>query len=103
MVTGYLRRRLSSAAMCVNVKCLLERLAGEGQEGQAGRRREEEQAGKDYRQKSLPKGRLSLTVMLRLFNSATFYLIHIFNPLIPCLFMPDLDLIGPFKDFLGLF
>ena len=27
-----------------NVKCLLERLAGEGQEAQAGRRREEEQA-----------------------------------------------------------
>ena len=44
MATGYLRRRLSSAVMRANVKCLLERLAGEGQEGQACRRREEEQA-----------------------------------------------------------
>ena len=44
MATGYLRRRLSSAVMRTNVKCLLERLAGEGQEGQACRRREEEQA-----------------------------------------------------------
>ena len=70
--------------------------------GAGGDGEESPLAGKDYRQKSLPKGRLSLTVMLRLFNSATFYLIHIFNPLIPCLFMPDLDLIGPFKDFLGL-
>ena len=37
----YLRRRLSSAVMRANVKCLLERLVlvGEGQ-GQAGRRRE---------------------------------------------------------------
>ena len=41
LVTGYLRRRLSSAVMRANVKCLLERLVlvGEGQ-GQAGRRRE---------------------------------------------------------------
>ena len=41
----YLRRRLSSAVMHANVKCLLERLVlvGEGQ-GQAGTRREEEQA-----------------------------------------------------------
>ena len=44
MATGYLRRRLSSAVMRTNVKCLLERLAGEGYEGQVGRRREEEQA-----------------------------------------------------------
>ena len=44
MATGYLRRRLSSAVMRTNVKCLLERLDGEGQEGQAGGRREEEQA-----------------------------------------------------------
>ena len=50
LVTGYLRRRLSSAVIRANVKCLLERLmmVGEGQ-GQAGRRRlwarrEEEQA-----------------------------------------------------------
>ena len=50
LVTGYLRRRLSSAVMRANVMCLLERLVlvGEGQ-GQAGRRRqwqrrEEEQA-----------------------------------------------------------
>ena len=41
LVTGYLRRRLSSATMRANVKCLLERLVmvGEGQ-GQAGKRRE---------------------------------------------------------------
>ena len=41
LVTGFLRRRLSSAVMRANVKCLLERLVlvGEGQ-GQAGRRRE---------------------------------------------------------------
>ena len=40
-VTGYLRRRLSSAVMQANVKCLLERilLAGKGQ-GQAGKRRQ---------------------------------------------------------------
>ena len=40
-VTGYLRRRLSSAVMQANVKCLLERilLVGEGQ-GQAGKRRQ---------------------------------------------------------------
>ena len=41
LVTGYLRRRLSSAVMRANVKCLLERivLVGEGQ-GQAGKRRQ---------------------------------------------------------------
>ena len=41
MVTGYLRRRLSTAIMKANVKCLLERMVmlGEGQ-GQAGRRRQ---------------------------------------------------------------
>ena len=41
LVTGYLRRRLSSAVMRANVQCLLERLllVGEGQ-GQAGKRRE---------------------------------------------------------------
>ena len=41
MVTSYLRRRLSSAVMRANVKCLLERLlqVGEGQ-GQAGKRRQ---------------------------------------------------------------
>ena len=41
LVTGYLRRRLSTAIMKANVKCLLERLVlvGEGQ-GQAGRRRQ---------------------------------------------------------------
>ena len=40
IVTGYLRRRLSSATMRANVKCLLERMVQveEGQ-GQAGRRR----------------------------------------------------------------
>ena len=41
LVTGYLRRRLSTAIMKANVKCLLERLllVGEGQ-GQAGKRRQ---------------------------------------------------------------
>ena len=41
LVTGYLRRRLSSAVMRANVQCLLERLmlVGEGQ-GQAGKRRQ---------------------------------------------------------------
>ena len=41
MVTGYLRRRLSSAVMRANIQCLLERLmlVGEGQ-GQAGKRRQ---------------------------------------------------------------
>ena len=41
MVTSYLRRRLSSAVMRANIKCLLERLVmvGEGQ-GQAGKRRQ---------------------------------------------------------------
>ena len=41
-VTGYLRRRLSSAIMRANIKCLLDRLllVGEGQ-GQAGRKRQE--------------------------------------------------------------
>ena len=41
IVTGLLRRRLSSAVMRANVRCLLERLVlvGEGQ-GQAGRRRQ---------------------------------------------------------------
>ena len=41
LVTSYLRRRLSSAVMQANVKCLLERLllVGEGQ-GQAGKRRQ---------------------------------------------------------------
>ena len=41
LVTGYLRRRLSSAVMRANVQCLLERLllVGEGQ-GQADKRRE---------------------------------------------------------------
>ena len=41
MVTSYLRRRLSSAVMRANTKCLLERLVmvGEGQ-GQAGKRRQ---------------------------------------------------------------
>ena len=40
LVTGYLRRRLSTAIVKANVKCLLERLVqvGEGQ-GQAGKRR----------------------------------------------------------------
>ena len=40
-VTGYLRRRLSSAVICANVRCLLERMlqVGEGV-GQAGRRRQ---------------------------------------------------------------
>ena len=40
-VTGYLRRRLSSAVMRANVSCLLERLIqiGEGV-GQAGKRRQ---------------------------------------------------------------
>ena len=52
-VTSYLRRRLSSAVMRANVKCLLEQLlmVGEGQ-GQAGQRRqwvrrEEERARMD--------------------------------------------------------
>jgi len=77
LVTGYLRRRLSSFVMRTNVKCLLERLllVGEGQ-GQAGKRREwarrEEAretgegsllAGEDNRQKPLPKRRLSSTVI----------------------------------------
>ena len=41
LVTSYLRRRLSSAVMRANVKCLMERLllVGEGQ-GQAGKRRQ---------------------------------------------------------------
>ena len=41
ILTGYLRRRLSTAIMRANVKCLLERLVmvGEGQ-GQAGKRRQ---------------------------------------------------------------
>ena len=41
LVTGYLRRRLSTAIMKANIKCLLERLVlvGEGQ-GQAGKRRQ---------------------------------------------------------------
>ena len=41
ILTGYLRRRLSTAIMQANVKCLLERLVmvGEGQ-GQAGKRRQ---------------------------------------------------------------
>ena len=41
LVTSYLRRRLSSAVMQANIKCLLERLllVGEGQ-GQAGKRRQ---------------------------------------------------------------
>ena len=40
-VTGYLRRRLSSAVIHANVRCLLERMlmVGEGV-GQAGRRRQ---------------------------------------------------------------
>ena len=40
-VTDYFRRRVSSAIMRANVKCLLDRLllVGEGQ-GQAGRRRQ---------------------------------------------------------------
>ena len=53
LVTSYLRRRLSSAVMRANVKCLLEQLlmVGEGQ-GQAGQRRqwvrrEEERARMD--------------------------------------------------------
>ena len=43
-VTGYLRRRLSSAVIRANVRCLLERMlmVGEGV-GQAGRRRQEEE------------------------------------------------------------
>ena len=41
LVTGYLRRRLSTAIVKANVKCLLERLVkvGEGR-GQADRRRQ---------------------------------------------------------------
>ena len=61
LVTGYLRRRLSSAVMRANVKCLLERLAGEGQEGQAGRRSRLRWRGKSTGWKGLlaetsPKG-----------------------------------------------
>ena len=41
LVTGYLRRRLSTAAIKANVQCLLERMVmvGEGI-GQAGKRRQ---------------------------------------------------------------
>ena len=55
IVTGLLRRRLSSAVMRANVQCLLERLVmvGEGQ-GQAGRRRQwaraEEERGRQERE-----------------------------------------------------
>ena len=61
MVTSYLRRRLSSAMMWANVKCLMERLllVGEGQ-GQAGKRRqwarrEEERARLDREAQWLEK------------------------------------------------
>ena len=53
LVTSYLRRRLSSAVMRANVKCLLERLLLVGErQGQAGKRRqwarrEEERARMD--------------------------------------------------------
>ena len=77
LVTGFLRRRLSSAVMRANVKCLLERLVlvGEGQ-GQAGRRRVGKErggasedgegstlAGDSYWQKHLTTVRLCSTLM----------------------------------------
>ena len=63
LVTSYLRRRLSSAVMQANIKCLLERLllVGEGL-GQAGKRRqwarrEEERARLDREAQSVcPSG-----------------------------------------------
>ena len=73
MVTGLLRRRLSSAVMRANVRCLLERLVlvGEGQ-GQAmgkGRGRERPAgerspvAGQDNREKLGQNGRFPLVVI----------------------------------------
>ena len=73
MVTGLLRRRLSSAVMRANVRCLLERLVlveeGQGQAMGKGRGRERPAgerspvAGQDNREKLGQKGRFPLVVI----------------------------------------